>query len=162
MIRIPRTHSCFVCGVDNPVGLGVDAGSDDGHRVRAKVLFRREHVGFASTVHGGLLATVLDELMVWGCGMATRRLAYCAEMTVRFQRPVTPEMPLIGMGEMTEDRRGRLFLARAELRDEAGVLHAEAHGKFIPIPGNPTPAMLADFIDDPTAWLDKPPEAYTG
>jgi len=157
MFKLPRTHSCFVCGVDNPIGLGVDAESD-GKTVQAPIRFRREHVGFAATVHGGLVATVLDELMVWGCGVITRRLAYCAEMTVRYQRPVPPETPLVGTGQLVEDRRGRLFLARAELRDASGNLLAEATGKYIPVPGDPSPAMLADFIEDPAAWLHKAPQ----
>lgn len=154
MESLPRTRSCFVCGVDNPLGLHLGAESD-GRTVRARVQFRPEHVGFASTVHGGLVATVLDELMVWGCGVVTRRLAYCAEMTVRYQRPVPPGVPLVGTGELVEDRRGRLFLARGALHDASGQLLAESTGKYMPVPGDPPAQVLADFVDDPRSWLGK-------
>jgi acyl-coenzyme A thioesterase PaaI-like protein len=156
VIRIPRTRSCFVCGVDNPLGLGL-AGESDGRVVRAPIRFRPEHIGLAGTVHGGLVATVLDELMVWSCGVVARKLAYCAELSVRYRRPVPPETPLLGLGEIVAERRDRLFLTRGELRDASGTLFAEATGKYIPVPGEPSAAMLADFLDDPTVWLGKRP-----
>ncbi len=152
MERLPQTHSCYVCGIDNPLGLRLGFESDL-RIARVRLRFRAEHVGFRATVHGGVLATVLDELMVWGCAVITQKLAYCAKMTVRYQRPVAPGTPVIGIGELVEDRRGRLFLARGELRDEEGRLLAESTGKYLPILGEPSPEMLADFVEDPRVWF---------
>ena len=152
MEPLPRTHSCFVCGIGNPLGLRLGFESD--RRIaQVRLRFRPEHVGFRETVHGGLLATVLDELMVWGCAVITHRLAYCAEMTVRYLRPVTPGIPVIGLGELVENRRGKLFLARGELRDETGQVLAESTGKYLAIPGEPSAEMLADFVEDPRVWF---------
>ena len=116
---LPRTRSCFVCGNANPVGLNLTFETD-GRQVTSNFLPRVEHVGFADTIHGGLVSTVLDEAMVWACGVTAGRFAYCAELTVRFRHPVRPRTRLQVVGELEEDRRGRLLLARAELRDPAG------------------------------------------
>jgi uncharacterized protein (TIGR00369 family) len=153
MEALPRTRSCFVCGTENPLGLDLDVASDR-RVVEARLRFRPEHAGLSDTVHGGLLSTVLDEMMAWACGVATRRLAYCAEMTVRFVRPVAPGIEVTGRGELVENRRGRLFMARAELRNPAGEILAEATGKFMPVPGELQRRVLADFAADPTEWLD--------
>jgi uncharacterized protein (TIGR00369 family) len=136
--------------------MGLDLGvSTDRQRVESRVVFRPEHVGLSGTVHGGLVSTVLDEMMAWACGVATRRLAYCAEMTVRFVRPVAPGVELVAQGELVENRRGRLYLTRAELRNAAGDLLAEATGKFIPVPGVLQRRVLDDFGADPGDWLDR-------
>jgi len=154
MEELPRTRSCFVCGNENPLGLDLGVRTDL-RSVEVRFQFRPEHTGLAQTVHGGLLSTVLDELMAWACGVGTRRLAYCAELTVRFSRPVAPGIPVVGRGELIENRRGRLFLARADLHDAAGNLLAEATGKFVPVPGELQDRVLDDFTADPGRWLDR-------
>ena len=154
MEALPRTRSCFVCGTENPLGLDLGVATDR-RTVQTRFRFRPEHTGLAQTVHGGLLSTVLDELMAWACGVATRKLAYCAELTVRFHRPVGPETWVQGEGELLENRRGRLFLARAAIRDDAGVLLVEATGKFMPVPGELQDRVLSDFVADHGAWLDR-------
>ncbi len=123
----------------------------DGRIAEARFEFRPEHVGFRQTVHGGLISTILDELMVWACGVATRRFSYCAEMTIRFGRPVAPSVPIVAEAELVANRRGRLFLARATLREAGSAdAHAEATGKYIPMTGDIASFVGQDFADDPS------------
>ncbi len=42
-----------------------------------------EHVGFKGVTHGGILATVLDEIMVWAVAVSTRRFADCVPAAQR-------------------------------------------------------------------------------
>jgi uncharacterized protein (TIGR00369 family) len=91
------------------------------------------HVGFKQTIHGGLIATLLDEIMVWACAVQTRRFAFCAELNVRFLNPVRPNEELIAIGELASNRRDKLFEAKAELRNQAGLVLAAATGKYLPI-----------------------------
>ncbi len=144
---LPRTRSCFVCGKANPVGLNLEFCTD-GQVVTSTFTPRAEHVGFAATIHGGLVSTVLDEAMVWACGVGTGCFAYCAELTVRFRHPVRPGCPLEVRGELAENRRGRLLLARGELRDASGKTLASSTGKYIPVPAQELEGMLADFVGD--------------
>jgi acyl-coenzyme A thioesterase PaaI-like protein len=73
MRKLPHTHSCFVCGESNPAGLNLRFETD-GRVVRARFTPRVEHVGFKQVVHGGIIATVLDEIMVWACAVPTKQL----------------------------------------------------------------------------------------
>lgn len=153
MQPLPRTRSCFVCGVYNPLGFNLQMHTH-GRIVEARFEFKPEHVGFRKTVHGGLIATILDELMVWACGVATRRFAYCAEMTVRYRRPVTPGVPVFAQAEMIEDRKGRIYVARATLREAASEhSHAEGSGKYIPMDSGEMTFMGEDFVDDPASII---------
>jgi hypothetical protein len=56
-------------------------------------------------------------------------------------------------GWLAEFRAG--VEARVSGRDDAGVLLAEATGKFMPVPGELQDRVLSDFVADPGAWLDR-------
>ena len=144
MKTLPHTHSCFVCGESNPAGLN-QRFETDGNIVRARFVPRAEHVGFKATVHGGLIATLLDEIMVWACAVRTKKFAFCAEMTVRFLNPLKPGQEVFATGELVQDRR-RMFEAKAEIRDGAGTLFATATGKYLPIKNAELAEMATDFV----------------
>ena len=154
MKPLPHTRSCFVCGESNPVGLKLRFETD-GQVVRARFILRTEHVGFRQTVHGGLIATVLDEIMVWGCAVRTKRFAFCAELAVRFIRPVRPNEALVATAELVADRRGKLYEAKADLQNQAGVVLATATGRYLPIKHAEVTEMATDFVGDPT-WVFGP------
>ena len=56
-------HHCFACGTTNPIGMGLQIELGDGRA--STVGARPDFVGWSDRVHGGLLATVLDEVMAW-------------------------------------------------------------------------------------------------
>jgi uncharacterized protein (TIGR00369 family) len=151
MKLLPHTHSCFVCGESNPAGLKLRFETD-GRVVQTRFVPRAEHVGFRQTVHGGLTATLLDEIMVWACAVQTKRFAFCAELNVRFLNPVRPGEELVATGELVSNRRGKLFEAKAELRNQAGLALATATGKYLPIKQADLAEMVTDFVDDP-GWV---------
>ncbi|HVV70471.1 MAG TPA: PaaI family thioesterase [Verrucomicrobiae bacterium] len=130
----------------------------DGQLVRTAFHPHPEHVGFREVVHGGIISTLLDEIMVWACAVRTRRFAFCAELNVRFLEPLRPGQAGIATAELVADRRGRLFEAKAELRSSAGVLLASATGKYLPIKGSSAEEMATDFVGDPS-WIFRQPSA---
>ncbi|MBI3874729.1 MAG: PaaI family thioesterase [Verrucomicrobia bacterium] len=147
MKTLPHTRSCFVCGEANPLGLALKFETD-GRVVRARFTPRPEHIGFKQTIHGGILATLLDEIMVWACGVGTGRFAYCAEMTVRFNTPAQPGEELLASAELVANRRGRLFEAKAELRSARGELVASSTGKYLPMKPEIEAEMRTELIGD--------------
>ena len=153
MRSLPHTHSCFVCGESNPLGLKVRFQTD-GHVVQARFVPRTEHIGFQQTIHGGIISTLLDDIMVWACAVQTGRFAYCAELNVRFQSPVRPGMEILATAELMANRRNKLFEAKGELRDPKGVLLASATGKFLPLKGAEVPEMLRDFVGDASEFFN--------
>src|SRR5690606_6956994 len=120
----------------------------DGHIVRTRWLPRPEYAGFQQVIHGGVLASLLDEIMVWACGVRTGKFTYCAELNVRYNLPVRPEQPVIATAELAEDKR-RLFLAKGELRSEANELLASATGKYVPVRDMDYSALVSDFEAPP-------------
>jgi uncharacterized protein (TIGR00369 family) len=152
MRELPHTHHCFVCGESNASGLKLRFATD-GRVVQTRFRLRDVHIGFRNVVHGGILTTVLDEIMVWACAVPTRRFAFCAELTVRFVNPVRPEDEITATGELLANRKNRIFEAKAALTNPAGRLFAEAAGKYLPIPKHDLTGMMTDLIGD-ISWLE--------
>jgi uncharacterized protein (TIGR00369 family) len=148
MKELPHTHSCFVCGDSNAIGLNLRFETD-GHVVSTRFTPRAEHIGFKQVVHGGIIATLLDEIMVWACMAQTKRFAYCAELTVRYLNPLRPGEEALATGELAVNRRDKILEAKAELKDSAGKTLATATGKYLPIKPVELADMAGDLVGDP-------------
>ena len=158
MQPLPHTRSCFVCGEANPLGLNLRFESD-GRLVRAKFLPRPEHTGLKGVVHGGVISTVLDEIMVWACAVQTRRFVYCAELNVRFIQPMPPGKEVVVTGELVINRKGRIYETKAAVHDANGLQLAKATGKYLPVQDPDVTPLAADFVGD-LSWLrNAPPPA---
>lgn len=151
MKELPHTHSCFVCGETNPRGLKLRFHTD-GRVVTARFKPCPEHIGFKGVVHGGITATVLDEIMVWACVVATKKFAYCAELNVRYLKPLAPDQEVTVTSELVADRKGRIFEAKATVLDGAGDPLVSATGKYMPIREADAALMMADFVGD-ASWV---------
>jgi uncharacterized protein (TIGR00369 family) len=154
MKELPHTHSCFVCGDSNAIGLNLRFETD-GNIVRTRFAPRPEHIGFKQVVHGGIIATLLDEIMVWACLAQTKRFAYCAEMTVRFLSPLRPGEETIATGVLAANRRDKIFEAKADLKDANGRIFATATGKYLPVKALELTDMATDLVGDPARILER-------
>jgi acyl-coenzyme A thioesterase PaaI-like protein len=77
-------------------------------------------------VHGGILATMLDEVASRAVFRGDPpRMVVTAKLTVRYRKPVPVETPLLLSGRIVEDK-GRVVQVAGEIRDTGGVLYAEA------------------------------------
>ncbi len=120
---------CFVCGEKNPVGLKLRLRTDPerGESV-AEVTFPGHFQGWAGIVHGGLLATVLDEAMIYAAG-AKGLKCVTGEITVRYVKPASTGVAYSLKGRFVEDK-GRIVLAESALIDSEGREVAKATGKL--------------------------------
>jgi uncharacterized protein (TIGR00369 family) len=133
-LRDDRT--CFVCGEKNPHGLKLRLRVDpERGESAAEVVFEERFQGWAGVVHGGLLATVLDEALIYAAG-AKGLKCVTGEMTVRYVKPVRTGAPYALRGRFLEDK-GRMVLAESELLDADGTQVARATGKLFKVEGEP-------------------------
>ena len=63
-ITLNDDRMCFCCGTENPIGLKLAFEAGPAGRLRTIWRPRKEHQGFKDIIHGGLVATVLDEVMI--------------------------------------------------------------------------------------------------
>src|SRR5262245_48901138 len=119
---------CFGCGSQNELGLKLRFASTGEDAIAAEVRFDERHLGPPGLVHGGLIATVLDEALAqWP--PRPDLLALTPELAVRCERKVRPGPPPQVTARVVARSGGTLDL-EAELRETAGRRVAYARARF--------------------------------
>ena len=121
-------HNCFACGGANSIGMHLEIELEDGAAATTWVADPR-FVGWEEKVHGGILATLLDEVMAWAPS-SYDSWAVTAEMTIRYRSSANPGEELRARGWVTERRR-RIYRVRGEVRGADDRIIAEAEGRFL-------------------------------
>ncbi|MBI2263927.1 MAG: dephospho-CoA kinase [Armatimonadetes bacterium] len=118
---------CFACGPRNTRGLNLDM-KWNGKEMSAEFVPEREHQGFRGIVHGGILATLLDELMIHSIFRGGRK-ALTSEIKVRFLAPALTGEPLRITGWKEKEEAGKIqALGKVSQR---GKVVADAEGLFV-------------------------------
>jgi uncharacterized protein (TIGR00369 family) len=122
-------RGCFACGPDNPVGLRMSFYTD-GTVVVSWLKIPAPLCGWRSVAHGGIVTTVLDEVMSWTAHHLIRRLILTKSIRVDFKRPLYTEREIRAEGivrQLNNDREGVLC---ARIVDDRGRICATAEGTF--------------------------------
>ena len=96
-------HNCFACGRDNAIGMRLHIELGDG-TARTTWVGGDDFVGWSDKLHGGIIATLLDEVMAWAPS-SFDSWAVTAEMSVRYRSPAMPGETLEATGRVVERRR---------------------------------------------------------
>jgi acyl-coenzyme A thioesterase PaaI-like protein len=123
---------CFGCGPANAQGLHLEFSIDAvAHTSTAYVNLTRMHEGPPGHIHGGIVATLMDEAM----SKLNRPLAVLAmtrNLEVDYLRPSPLGQQLVLTGHHIR-REGRKLFHEAELRMLDGTVLARAKGLFIAV-----------------------------
>jgi len=128
-----RANHCFGCGPANPQGLHLVFSTDDAISgspiTKAHLQLDRLHEGPPGYVHGGIIATLLDEAMS-KLNRSLDVLAVTRHMEIDYLRPVPLFQPLTLTGRHLQ-REGRKIFHQAEILDANGLALARGKGIFI-------------------------------
>ncbi|MEW5795614.1 MAG: PaaI family thioesterase [Candidatus Zixiibacteriota bacterium] len=128
MKEIIRYGGCFVCGDQNKFGLQAKFFDNNGEAV-TDVVASPAFEGYYGIYHGGVLASLLDEVMIKAI-LARGVFAVTAEMTVRFRRPVSIGEKLKITGRIVS-RKGRVYATEGTAAGSDGTVFATAIGTYL-------------------------------
>jgi acyl-coenzyme A thioesterase PaaI-like protein len=131
-LRAVRHNRCFVCGQDNAHGLWIQFTSDTVGAIVAEWTPTAAWEGFRGIIHGGIVATVLDEAMSKAVA-ATKCEALTGELRVRYRRSVSTGETLHVRGWIVK-RAKRLITTEAALTAVDGSERAHAWASFLTLP----------------------------
>jgi acyl-coenzyme A thioesterase PaaI-like protein len=128
-----RANHCFGCGPANPQGLHLEFVTDttDPDLPTATSLFQldRFHEGPPGHIHGGIVATLLDEAMS-KLNRPLNVLAMTRHMEIDYLQPVPLYQQLILTSRHLR-REGRKLFHQAEIQHPDGAVLARSKGLFI-------------------------------
>src|SRR5437016_5963668 len=110
---------------------------------------RAAHIGFEGIIHGGFLATLFDEAMVWAATWANRRFCVCGDFSVRFRRPAQVGEPL-HLEARVEFSRPKLVQTMAKILTPHNSVVAAAEGKYVPMAIADSEHMMRTLVDEPS------------
>jgi acyl-coenzyme A thioesterase PaaI-like protein len=133
MLLEPKPDNpCFGCGGANARGMKLTFEQDDvGQRIHGRFRLGIEYCGGPGFIHGGIIATLLDEAM--GKVSRFRQVhAVTAELVVEYLKFVGVDEDLVVEAREVE-KNGRVLHRTGELRNAEGELLARGRGRFIEI-----------------------------
>lgn len=120
---------CFVCGTDNPLGLNIRFRLEDGLCV-GEFTPGEWHAGFDGVTHGGILFSVLDDVMANWLFLQGAR-GFTAKCEIRYRQPLPVGTP-IRAECVLKQRKSRLVVLDSKLtRQDDGGLVASAEASFM-------------------------------
>ncbi|NLT73250.1 MAG: PaaI family thioesterase [Chloroflexi bacterium] len=150
----PSSRQCFLCGVENPIGLKLSFYELGDGRVATRFLPQQRHQGYPGVLHGGIASALLDEtigrtltpLGIW---------AMTVELNVRYHKPIPLREPVIVIGEMVR-LRSRMMEGKGEIRLNDGSIAASAQARYVRLTAQQTDTYRSelgywDVIEDDQA-----------
>lgn len=122
-------HTCFGCSPGNDHGLRMTFASD-GQAVYSWLIVPPHLCGWDDIVHGGVVTTILDEIMSWSAIYLLDRFILTKSITIDFLKPAMTGKELTAAGRLLEVVSEREAVMEGFLFREDGALCARTHGTF--------------------------------
>ncbi|MCB5262148.1 MAG: PaaI family thioesterase [Candidatus Cloacimonetes bacterium] len=119
---------CFVCGQANPIGLKIDFSYDEEGAAYATLALDQVFEGYPGVVHGGILSTLLDEVMAKAV-INSGKIAVTAKLSVSYRKALNSGQSVLIKGWITR-AKSRTISTAASISDESGI-YAEAEAVFV-------------------------------
>ena len=136
-------HRCFACGELNEHGLHLELHTNpDGAWLETTIA--DEFQGWDAIAHGGIVCTLLDEVMAWSV-IGNGTWGVTARLNVAFRRPlrtgtkVRAEGRVVSMDRRAAKTAGRVF------DPSTGQVFATAEGTFMAVPEADRPRLMARY-----------------
>ena len=149
--RIPiqklQGHHCFACGTNNPIGLNMNFYRME-DAVCSDITLGKNHEGWENMAHGGIISTLLDEVMSWTVLYFKKAFLVTRKMEIKYIKPVPLDMPLTARGKILAEPGGSKIEVRGEIVDPNRKLLVRSHGQFVMLTENQLSSVSQGLKDE--------------
>jgi acyl-coenzyme A thioesterase PaaI-like protein len=128
----PNSRDCFVCGLDNAMGLKSAFFELENGELLARFQPAEGHQSYPGRLHGGVSAAILDETIgravmnhnkngVWGVTL---------EFSMKLRKPVPLDREVVVKARITSENK-RTFEGTGEIVLEDGSVAVEGKGRYL-------------------------------
>jgi acyl-coenzyme A thioesterase PaaI-like protein len=136
-IKQPNSKMCFICGLENPVGLHLHFYETSTGVVESAYTAPAHFQGYPGVLHGGIVSAILDEASGrahMGADPESTRFMFTARLEVKYRQNVPIGVPLRILGRAGKSR-GKAAEAWAGIfRTDGDELLAEGNALLINTP----------------------------
>lgn len=136
-IKQPNSRHCFVCGLENPIGLRLSFYELEEGVVETEFIAGEQFQGYPGVLHGGVTASVLDEVTsraYIGADVHNPRFVFTGKLEIKYRKNVPLGKLLKFVGKVTKNK-SRMIEAWGGVYDvETNELLAEGTGLHVAIP----------------------------
>jgi acyl-coenzyme A thioesterase PaaI-like protein len=136
-IKQPNSKMCFICGLENPVGLHLHMYEVEPGVIETKYTAPDHFQGYPGVLHGGIVGAIIDEISGrahMGSDPNDPRFMFTAKLEVKYRKNVPVGKPLKIIGKAGRSR-ARSAEAWAGIYDaETNELLAEGNTLLINVP----------------------------
>ncbi len=129
----PQGHGCFACGTANPIGLNMEFYRNE-NAICSEVTIGKQYEGWENMVHGGIVSTLLDEIMSWTVMYFKKSFLVTRKMDIKYIKPVPIETLLIVSGKLGKKVKEPKIQVGGQIRNKAGNLLVRSSGEFVMVP----------------------------
>lgn len=123
-------YRCFGCDPANPIGLRLEFHTD-GEVVTTEWQPRAELEGYPGVVHGGIQATLADELAAWYLHAVRGTAGVTRELSIRYHTPALVTDSPFSLTARAGEEEGRNLTIEVELRGASGTLFSSASCTYV-------------------------------
>ena len=121
-------HNCFVCGPHNAIGLRVKFQLD-GDVCRGEFTPGRDHCGYDGITHGGILFSLLDDVMANWLYLKGLR-CFTAKCEIRYRNPLPVGCRVLLAGKSLKRKRNVVVMEGLASRADTAEVIAECQASF--------------------------------
>jgi acyl-coenzyme A thioesterase PaaI-like protein len=120
--RQPNSHFCFICGMENPVGLHLHIYQIAPGEVESTYVAPDHFQGYPGVLHGGIVAALIDEISgraQMGSDPLDPRFMFTAKLEVKYRKnvPIGRRLRIVGKAGKSRVRSAEAW---------AGIYDAES------------------------------------
>jgi acyl-coenzyme A thioesterase PaaI-like protein len=100
-IKQPNSRHCFICGVENPVGLHLHIYETEPGIVESQYIAPEHFQGYPGVLHGGIVAALIDEISAraqMGSDPLNPRFMFTGKLEVKYRKnvPIGKLLKIVG------------------------------------------------------------------
>jgi len=103
----PNSRHCFICGLENPVGLHLHIYETEPGMVETQYIAPEHFQGYPGVLHGGIVAAIIDEVSgraQMGSDPLKPRFMFTGKLEVKYRKnvPIGKTLKIIGKAVKTK------------------------------------------------------------
>ncbi|MHC1707204.1 MAG: PaaI family thioesterase [Bacteroidales bacterium] len=122
-------YNCFGCCPTNPQGLQMEF-QQQGDKVISYWLPNDAFQGWNNVLHGGIQATLMDEIGSWFAIVTGKTSGVTTNLNVKYRKPVPMNQGPIKLEASLKEMHARIMTVQVKLFDPSGKLCSEALASY--------------------------------